>query len=109
VVLHHERTVCHGASDRPNPPISAIICANGERRHLSQLDLAGDAAIPHALELRETGRAAPSRDMVLKLASSSMCRYASASAAVAAGFAPRSRSVARRPRVEIGAGSIDLV
>jgi transcriptional regulator with XRE-family HTH domain len=40
-----------------------------QRRHLSQLDLAGDADISaRHLSFVETGRAAPSRDMVLKLA-----------------------------------------
>ena len=40
-----------------------------QRRHLSQLDLAGDAEIsPRHLSFVETGRAAPSRDMVLRLA-----------------------------------------
>src|SRR3978361_182595 len=39
------------------------------RRHLSQLDLAGDAEISaRHLSFVETGRAAPSREMVLKLA-----------------------------------------
>src|SRR5260370_39977522 len=40
-----------------------------QRRHLSQLDLAVDAGISaRHLSFVETGRAAPSRDMVLKLA-----------------------------------------
>ena len=40
-----------------------------QRRHLSQLDLAGDAQISaRHLSFVETGRAAPSREMVLKLA-----------------------------------------
>jgi len=40
-----------------------------QRRHLSQLDLAGDAEISaRHLSFVETGRAAPSRDMVLRLA-----------------------------------------
>src|SRR5215470_6063617 len=40
-----------------------------QRRHLSQLDLAVDAEISaRHLSFVETGRAAPSRDMVLKLA-----------------------------------------
>src|SRR3954467_13620247 len=40
-----------------------------QRRHLSQLDLASDADISaRHLSFVETGRAAPSRDMVLKLA-----------------------------------------
>ena len=40
-----------------------------QRRHLSQLDLAGDAEISaRHLRFVETGRAAPSREMVLKLA-----------------------------------------
>src|SRR5205085_9945642 len=40
-----------------------------QRRHLSQLDLAGDAEIStRHLSFVETGRATPSRDMVLRLA-----------------------------------------
>ena len=40
-----------------------------QRRHLSQLDLAGDAEISaRHLSFVETGRAAPSRELVLKLA-----------------------------------------
>src|ERR1700742_1547583 len=40
-----------------------------QRRHLSQLDLAGDAEISaRHLSFVETGRSAPSRDVVLKLA-----------------------------------------
>src|ERR1700759_3887991 len=40
-----------------------------QRRHLSQLDLAGDAEVSaRHLSFDETGRSAPSRDMVLKLA-----------------------------------------
>src|SRR5262249_13725343 len=40
-----------------------------QRRHLSQLDLAGDAEISaRHLSFVETGRAAPSREMVLRLA-----------------------------------------
>src|SRR5215218_6954033 len=40
-----------------------------QRRHLSQLDLAGDAEISaRHLSFVETGRAAPSREMVMKLA-----------------------------------------
>src|SRR5690349_24052896 len=40
-----------------------------QRRHLSQLDLAGDAEISaRHLSFLETGRSAPSRDMVLRLA-----------------------------------------
>jgi len=42
-----------------------------QRRHLSQLDLAGDAEISaRHLSFVETGRAAPSRDMVLSWRSS---------------------------------------
>src|ERR1700741_3559132 len=40
-----------------------------QRRHVSQLDLAGEAEISaRHLSFVETGRSAPSRDMVLKLA-----------------------------------------
>src|SRR5438477_7929846 len=61
-----------------------------QRRHLSQLDLAGDAELS-ARDLRfvETGRAAPSRDMVLKLAERLNVPLRERNVLlVAAGFAP---------------------
>src|SRR3984885_12592777 len=60
------------------------------RRHLSQLDLAGDAEIStRHLSFVETGRAAPSRDMVLKLAERLNVPLRECNVLlVAAGFAP---------------------
>src|SRR5260221_2611419 len=61
-----------------------------QRRHLSQLDLAGDAEISaRHLSFVETGRAAPSRDMVLKLAERLSVPLRERNVLlVAAGFAP---------------------
>src|SRR5947209_4488306 len=61
-----------------------------QRRHLSQLDLAGDAEISaRHLSLVETGRAAPSSDMVLKLAERLAVPLRERNVLlVAAGFAP---------------------
>src|SRR5207237_5754296 len=61
-----------------------------QRRHLSQLDLAGDAEISaRHLSFVETGRAAPSREMVLKLAERLEVTLRERNVLmVAAGFAP---------------------
>jgi transcriptional regulator with XRE-family HTH domain len=61
-----------------------------QRRHLSQLDLAGDAEISaRHLSFVETGRAAPSRDVVLKLAERLNVPLRERNVLlVAAGFAP---------------------
>ena len=61
-----------------------------QRRHLSQLDLAGDAEISaRHLSFVETGRAAPSRDMVLRLAERLEVPLRERNVLlVAAGFAP---------------------
>jgi transcriptional regulator with XRE-family HTH domain len=61
-----------------------------QRRHLSQLDLAVDAEISaRHLSFLETGRAAPSRDMVLKLAERLEVPLRERNVLlVAAGFAP---------------------
>ena len=57
-------------ADRAKPPhVGDHLRQWRQRRHLSQLDLALDAEISaRHLSFVETGRAAPSRDMVLKLA-----------------------------------------
>src|SRR6476620_3360738 len=67
-----------------------------QRRHLSQLDLAGDAKISaRHLSFVETGRAAPSRDMVLRLAERLEVPLRDRNVLlVAAGFAP---AFANRP------------
>src|SRR3954462_8553564 len=61
-----------------------------QRRHLSQLDLAGDADIStRHLSFLETGRAQPSREMVLKLAERLQVPLREQNMLlVAAGFAP---------------------
>src|SRR3954454_1521895 len=63
-----QAAVSSSAGSRP-AHIGAHLREWRQRRHLSQLDLAGDAEISaRHLSFVETGRAAPSRDMVLKLA-----------------------------------------
>lgn len=61
-----------------------------QRRHLSQLDLAGEAEVSaRHLSFVETGRAAPSRDMVLRLAERLEVPLRERNVLlVAAGFAP---------------------
>jgi len=61
-----------------------------QRRHLSQLDLAGEAEISaRHLSFVETGRAAPSRDMVLRLAERLDVPFRERNVLlVAAGYAP---------------------
>src|ERR1700742_5015398 len=61
-----------------------------QRRHLSQLDLAGDAEISaRHLSFVETGRATPSREMVLKLAERLSVPLRERNVLlIAAGFAP---------------------
>jgi DNA-binding XRE family transcriptional regulator len=73
-----------------------------QRRHLSQLGLAVDAEISaRHLSFVETGRATPSRDMVLKLAERLDVPLRERNVLlVAAGYAP---AIARRSRAEIGA------
>src|SRR6202789_467517 len=83
-----------------------------QRRHLSQLDLAGDAEIStRHLSFVETGRAAPSRDMVLKLAERLNVPLRERNVLlVAAGFAPAfpQRSL-DDPALESARAAIDLV
>jgi transcriptional regulator with XRE-family HTH domain len=62
------RAVKSAAKTRPNA-FGDRLREWRQRRHLSQLDLAGDAEISaRHLSFVETGRAAPSREMVLRLA-----------------------------------------
>src|ERR1700716_2759441 len=79
-----------------------------QRRHLSQLDLAGDAEIStRHLSFVETGRAAPSREMVLRLAERLEGPLRERNVLlVAGGVAPgvSAGALGGRPRAEIGAG-----
>src|SRR5690348_16028690 len=83
-----------------------------QRRHLSQLDLAGDAEISaRHLSFVETGRAAPSREMVLRLAERLDVPLRERNALlVAAGFAPmyRQRSL-DDPAMASAKRAVDLV
>ena len=83
-----------------------------QRRHLSQLDLAGDAEISaRHLSFVETGRAAPSRDMVLRLAERLEVPLRQRNVLlVAAGFAPAfpQRSL-DDPALKSARAAIDLV
>jgi transcriptional regulator with XRE-family HTH domain len=83
-----------------------------QRRHLSQLDLAGDAEIStRHLSFVETGRAAPSRDIVLKLAERLAVPLRERNVLlVAAGFAPAfpQRSL-DDPALKSARAAIDLV
>src|SRR5471032_1418917 len=83
-----------------------------QRRHLSQLDLAGEAEISaRHLSFVETGRAAPSREMVLKLAERLEVPLRERNVLlVAAGFAPAfpQRSL-DDPALKSARQAIDLV
>src|ERR1700760_3144055 len=83
-----------------------------QRRHLSQLDLAVDAEISaRHLSFVETGRAAPSRDMVLRLAERLDVPLRERNVLlVAAGFAPAfpQRSL-DDPALKSARAAIDLV
>src|SRR5215210_5108576 len=83
-----------------------------QRRHLSQLDLAGEAEISaRHLSFVETGRAAPSREMVLKLAERLEVPLRERNVLlVAAGYAPAfpQRSL-DDPALKSARAAIDLV
>ncbi|MBS0529360.1 MAG: helix-turn-helix transcriptional regulator [Proteobacteria bacterium] len=83
-----------------------------QRRHLSQLDLAGEAEISaRHLSFVETGRAAPSRDMVLRLAERLDVPLRERNVLlVAAGFAPAfSQRSLDDPALKAARKAIDLV
>ena len=73
-----------------SPPVGNLLRAWRQRRRLSQLALACDADISQRhLSFLESGRALPSRDMVLHLAAQLDIPLRDRSALlVAAGFAP---------------------
>src|SRR5437588_7663203 len=83
-----------------------------QRRHLSQLDLAGEAEISaRHLSFVETGRAAPSRDMVLRLAERLDVPLRERNLLlVAAGFAPAfPQRPLEDPALKSARAAIDLV
>src|SRR5262249_1842482 len=80
-------------------------------RHLSQLDLALDAEIStRHLSCVETGRAQPSREMVLRLAEAMQVPLRERNALLlAAGYAPLYRDTALdKPELEAARRAIDL-
>src|SRR3979411_1952693 len=83
-----------------------------QRRHLSQLDLAGDAEISaRHLSFVETGRSAPSREMVLRLAERLEVPLRERNVLlVAAGFAPAfPQRPLDDPALKSARAAIDLV
>ena len=83
-----------------------------QRRHLSQLDLAGDADISaRHLSFVETGRAAPSREMVLRLAERLEVPLRERNVLlIAAGFAPAfPQRALDDPALKSARQAIDLV
>src|SRR6202163_1750597 len=83
-----------------------------QRRHLSQLDLAGDAEISaRHLSFVETGRAAPSREMVVKLAERLEVPLRERNVLlVAAGYAPAyPQRTLDDPALKSARAAIDLV
>src|SRR5436853_4988934 len=100
-------------AERPNPiHIGEHLRDWRQRRHLSQLDLAGEAeSSARNLSFVETGRSAPSRDMVLKLAERLDVPLRERNVLlVAAGFAPAfpQRSL-DDPALKSARQAIDLV
>jgi transcriptional regulator with XRE-family HTH domain len=100
-------------ADRARPPhVGDHLREWRQRRHLSQLDLAVDAEISaRHLSFVETGRAAPSRDMVLKLAERLEVPLRERNVLlVAAGYAPAfpQRSL-DDPALKSARAAIDLV
>jgi transcriptional regulator with XRE-family HTH domain len=100
-------------AERPEPVhIGEHLRQWRQRRHLSQLDLAEDAEIStRHLSFIETGRAAPSRDMVLKLAERLNVPLRERNIMlVAAGFAPAFPQRAfDDPALKSARAAIDLV
>ncbi len=101
------------SSARPHPAhVGEHLREWRQRRHLSQLDLAGDAEISaRHLSFVETGRAAPSRDMVLRLAERLDVPLRERNVLlVAAGFAPAfPQRALDDPALKSARQAIDLV
>ena len=95
-----------------HPPLGVLLRTWRQRRRLSQLDLSNDAGVSaRHLSFLETGRARPSREMVLHLAERlELPLRARNELLVAAGFAPvyGERSLAAPDMAAVRAG-LDLV
>ena len=86
--------------DTPAQPVGDLLRAWRERRRLSQLALALDADVSaRHLSFLETGRARPSRDMLLRLMERLDVPLRERNRLLlAAGYAPPFRATPRRPR-----------
>src|ERR1700730_9325098 len=93
-------------------PVGGLLRQWRQRRRLSQLDLACEAGIStRHLSFVETGRAAPSRDMVINLAERLQVPLRDRNALLlAAGFPPISRDrPLSAPALEAARHAIDLI
>jgi len=102
----------HGAPPNPNQPFGAHLRHWRQHRRLSQLGLAQEADIStRHLSYVETGRAMPSREMVLRLAERLSVPLRERNALlVAAGYAPMYRQRALDdPALEAARRAVDLV
>jgi transcriptional regulator with XRE-family HTH domain len=106
-------TAHHAAAPSPRPlPVGNLLRTWRQRRRLSQLALACDADISQRhLSFVESGRAAPSRDMVLHLAERLDIPLRERNMLlVAAGFAPVYRERALDdPALQVARKAVDLV
>ena len=100
---------------RPSPvarPVGDLLREWRQRRRLSQLDLAGEAEVStRHLSCLETGRALPSREMLLRLAERLEVPLRERNALlVAAGYAPMFKERALDdPALQVARQAIDLV
>lgn len=88
--LYRRRVTARATPARPEPPVGALLRSWRQRRRLSQLALGLEADVsPRHLSYLETGRAHPSRQMVLHLAEALQVPLRERNALLlAAGFAP---------------------
>ena len=101
------------APSRPGPPWATLLRDWRQRRRLSQLDLASEAGVSaRHLSFVETGRARPSREMVLHLAEQLEIPLRERNELLsAAGFAPvyRTAAASTTPTWPPSATALDLV
>lgn len=96
----------------PTPPVGALLREWRQRRRLSQLDLALDTDVSaRHLSFLETGRASPSRQMLMRLAERLAVPLRERNALLlAAGYAPlyRERPLAD-PQLQAGRRAVELI
>ncbi len=100
------------ASDARTPPVGRLLREWRAARHMSQLDLALDAAISSRhLSFIETGKASPSRDTITRLADALAVPLRERNALLlAAGFAPGySENALATPELDRMRAAIELI